>query len=109
VRLEDPDIIAFQEVRHDSERDSQPSKLAALLPGYMFVWVAAMSYPEHTWHRVEEGCAVFSKYPLGAIGYELLPKNPKDRGDVHQRALLHVESQVPGMGSFNTLVCVGLP
>jgi hypothetical protein len=28
VRAADPDIIAFQEVRHDAERDSQAATLA---------------------------------------------------------------------------------
>lgn len=166
VRSEDPDIVAFQEVRHDSERDSQVETLAKLLPGYMFAWAAAMSYPEQLWHRVEEGCAVFSRYPIDHVGcvkynyrswgdyltfvvvveitsrqkllkfraptfrecapvyipplcadpwqfwwtdfasfwrYELLPKNPEDNGDVHQRALLQVEISTH-LGGFHALV-----
>eukprot|EP00729_Bicosta_minor_P006903 gene6903-11098_t len=66
--FEDPDIVAFQEVRHDSERDSQVETLAKLLPGY-----------------------------------ELLPKNPEDNGDVHQRALLQVEISTH-LGGFHALV-----
>ena len=43
------------QVRHDAKRDSQGASLAKLLPGYMFSWAAAMTYPEDTFLRVEEG------------------------------------------------------
>ena len=51
--------------------------------------------PENTFLRVEEGCAVFSRLPILHTGYQLLPKDPNDQHDVHQRALVHVEVDTP--------------
>lgn len=103
--LQLPDIIAFQEVRIDRSRPllapasafaqvpldvyNQVAQLAAILPGYQYVWQPAMSYPQLPLGRVEEGVAVFTRHTIAAVDYRLLSRDRYDETDVHQRILLH--------------------
>ncbi len=41
--------------------------------------------------RVEEGLAVFSRFPIVSHAYRLLPRDPSDPDDYHQRACLRVD------------------
>ncbi|EGD82495.1 hypothetical protein PTSG_03143 [Salpingoeca rosetta] len=104
VRTEDPDVIAFQEVRHDALRDSQPASLAALLPTYHYVYQPAMTYAEQVFGRVEEGVAVFSKYPIVGIDYRLLYRNRRNHADAHQRVVLRVNVDAPHLGPVSIFV-----
>eukprot|EP00730_Choanoeca_flexa_P002881 TRINITY_DN11217_c0_g2_i1.p1 TRINITY_DN11217_c0_g2~~TRINITY_DN11217_c0_g2_i1.p1 ORF type:complete len:541 (+),score=82.91 TRINITY_DN11217_c0_g2_i1:50-1672(+) len=98
------DVVAFQEVRHDAKRDSQAEQLAGHLPGYEFHFQQAMSYPEQVWHRVEEGTAVFSKYPIVDTDYILLTRDISRKEDAHQRAVLRVTIDTPQIGLFHVFV-----
>lgn len=91
----DADVIALQEVRHDAKRDSQPLTLARHVPGYQYVFQPAMSYPEQVFNRVEEGVAVFSRYPILSHAYILLSRDENDDGDTHQRVCLRVTVATP--------------
>ena len=83
----DVDVLGLQEVRlevpiavHDAERPrskrkrsalSQISQIASSLPEYHFVYQPAMLYTEE---MVEEGLAIFSRYPILSSDYRLLFK-----------------------------------
>ena len=59
----------------------------------------AMSYPDRTYNgigRVEEGLAVFSRYPIVAHHYLWLPRDRANSADEHQRICLHTELALPG-------------
>ena len=90
-------------MRHDALRDSQPQSLGLLLPEYQFVFQPAMSYPEQVFIRVEEGLAVYSKFPIETHDYILLPRDRNDRDDVHQRIVLRVVVRTP-YGPLQVLV-----
>jgi hypothetical protein len=65
-------VIGFQEVRaarHSAlrvqpEARSQVSALAAMLPGWQYVWVPAMSFMEGETEYHSEGLAIFSRFPM---------------------------------------------
>ena len=69
-----------------------------LFPGYQFVYQPAMSYfdPEKPFERVEEGVAIFSVHPIVSTQYLLLPRDPMDSQDDHQRVVLQAKIQVMG-------------
>jgi len=100
---EDPDIICLQEVRLDSSKSGsrmygesfQLTDLRKKLPGYQFVYQPAMSYPDQSYNRVEEGLAIMSKYPIINYDYILLPKESGNPDDFHQRICLHAEVELP--------------
>jgi endonuclease/exonuclease/phosphatase family metal-dependent hydrolase len=75
-----------------------------LLPEFYFHFQAAMSYPEQVWHRVEEGTAVFSRYPIVDVGYTLLTRDFSRSEDEHQRAVLRVTISTPQLGHFHVFV-----
>ena len=54
-----------------------------------------MSYPEQVFSRVEEGVAVFSRYPIVSHTYILLSRNTEDSEDAHQRICLCVTIATP--------------
>eukprot|EP01147_Barroeca_monosierra_P008534 gene8534-981_t len=85
IRELNPDIIAFQEA----------NMLEGLLPEYHFVFQPAMSYPEKIFQRVEEGVAVFSKYPIVHVEEHLLFRDRSNPVDTHQRVLLKVQVLSP--------------
>jgi len=58
-----------------------------------------MSYPEQLVHRVEEGVAVFSRYPIVEHSYILLPRDAEDTNDFHQRICLRVRVLLPSSNS----------
>eukprot|EP00051_Salpingoeca_urceolata_P017317 m.234902 g.234902 ORF g.234902 m.234902 type:complete len:550 (+) comp18920_c1_seq8:341-1990(+) len=96
MRQSNADIIVLQEVRHDAIRDSQPTSLGRQLLEYQFVYQPAMMYPEQIFGRVEEGPAIYSKYPILKHSYMLLPRNMSHPQDSqHQRVLLHVTVSLP--------------
>jgi endonuclease/exonuclease/phosphatase family metal-dependent hydrolase len=104
IRSERPDIFALQEMRHDVQRDHQPETFAALFPDYNFVFQAAMSYPEKVHLRVEEGLAVYSKYPIVSSDYILLPRDRATADDVHQCICLYASIAHPEHGNISVFV-----
>ena len=93
-----PDIIGFQEVRFDSGvvAEDGPYEMKHLidrLPKYThYVWQPAHSYfdPQNLHSRVEEGAAIFSKFPILSTDYLLLPRFLNDEDDrQHQPECLH--------------------
>ena len=62
---------------------------------YQYVFQPAMSYPERIFHRVEEGVAVYSIYPILSHTYILLPRDTTDEQDTHQRVCLRVVVLTP--------------
>ena len=104
----DADIIAIQEVRHDSELESdegehQLKHLLARIKNsteYQFVYQPAMGYAPRRMleERIEEGMAILSKYPIEASGYALLSRHRGNPADENQRACLHATIRVPSIG-----------
>ena len=99
-----PDVVCLQELRFDFTMaqgsdfigPNQIDHLTARLPGYQFIFQPAMSYPANIFGRVEEGLGILSKHPVLNYDYILLPRDPADRGDYHQRICLHAEILLPG-------------
>lgn len=53
---------------------------------------------------VEEGTAVFSRYPITQVDYILLPRRRNDPDDAHQRAVLKVTVHTEQLGPFHVFV-----
>ncbi|XP_033119467.1 uncharacterized protein LOC117118849 [Anneissia japonica] len=104
------DIIGFQEVRFDQSNGAhlgpaQVQHLANHLPAYQFVYQPAVSYFSENLLRVEEGLAIFSKYPIIDHDYILLSRNISDEEDsVHQRICLRAEIDIPYIGQVHVFV-----
>ncbi|CAI5710312.1 unnamed protein product [Peronospora effusa] len=102
------DIIGFQEVRYDGVfgepgNHGQVKHLADRLPGYQYVYQAAMSYlnSRKPYERIEEGPAIFSKHPIISTDYLLLSRDPNDPNDSHQRLCLHAVIDYPQWGEID--------
>ncbi|POM77624.1 Hypothetical protein PHPALM_4970 [Phytophthora palmivora] len=67
---------------------------------------AAMSYLNSRvpYERIEEGPAIFSKYPIVATDYLLLSRDPNDPNDSHQRLCLHAVIDYPQWGEIDVYV-----
>ena len=70
LRQEAPDIVVFQEIRYDETLGDAPQRLqlahlAQLLPEYQYVFQPANMYVERH-ARVEEGVAIFSRFPISS-------------------------------------------
>ena len=63
-----------------------------------------MSYPEGPGHRVEEGVAVFSKYPIVESEYLMMSRELDNEDDAHQRICLRVAVNTPNNGVVNFFV-----
>lgn len=123
IRKADPDIIGFQEVRYDSNTntnggvDGSPASRFQLqhilnhLNKHLkngetetykyYVWQPSMLYfnPQSLAERVEEGAAIISKYPIVSTDYLLLPRFLDDNDDrQHQRVCLHAKILIPQHG-----------
>ncbi|GMF19715.1 unnamed protein product [Phytophthora fragariaefolia] len=104
-------IVGFQEVRYDGVfgepgNHAQVEHLADRLPGYQYVYQAAMSYlnARSPYERIEEGPAIFSKYPIVSSDYLLLSRDPNDPNDSHQRLCLHAVIDYPNWGEIDVYV-----
>ncbi|KAE8900479.1 hypothetical protein PF005_g1764 [Phytophthora fragariae] len=104
-------IIGFQEVRYDGVfgepgNHAQVKHLADRLPGYQYVYQAAMSYLNSRvpYERIEEGPAIFSKYHIVSTDYLLLSRDPNDPNDSHQRLCLHAVIDYPQWGEIDVYV-----
>lgn len=104
-------IIGFQEVRYDGVfgdpgNHAQVKHLVDRLPGYQYVYQAAMSYlnSRMPYERIEEGPAIFSRFPIIATDYLLLSRDPNDPNDSHQRLCLHAVIDYPQWGSIDVYV-----
>uniref|UniRef100_H3GRQ5 Endonuclease/exonuclease/phosphatase domain-containing protein n=1 Tax=Phytophthora ramorum TaxID=164328 RepID=H3GRQ5_PHYRM len=104
-------IVGFQEVRFDGVfgepgNHAQVKHLADRLPGYQYVYQAAMSYlnSRTPYERIEEGPAIFSKYPIVSTDYLLLSRDPNDPNDSHQRLCLHAVIDYPQWGEIDVYV-----
>ncbi|RLN92105.1 hypothetical protein BBJ28_00016715 [Nothophytophthora sp. Chile5] len=111
VKESQASIIGFQEVRYDGvfgnpSNHAQVKHLADRLPGYQYVYQAAMSYlnSRMPYERIEEGPAVFSKFPIVATDYLLLSRDPNDPNDSHQRLCLHAVIDFPQWGEVDVYV-----
>ncbi|TDH72395.1 hypothetical protein CCR75_002750 [Bremia lactucae] len=105
------DIIGFQEVRYDGVfgepgNHAQVKHLADRLPGYQYVYQAAMSYinSDMPYERIEEGPSIFSKNSIVKTDYLLLSRNPNDPNDLHQRLCLHAVIDYPNWGLIDVYV-----
>lgn len=104
-------IVGFQEVRYDGVLGepgdrAQVQHLARRLPGFQYVYQAAMSYlnENNPFERIEEGPAVFSKFPILSTDYLLLSRDPNDPNDSHQRVCLHAVIDYPEWGEIDVYV-----
>ncbi|XP_077992074.1 uncharacterized protein LOC144446195 [Glandiceps talaboti] len=105
----DADIVGLQEVRFTLEKGgklgpSQVHHLSLALPSYQFVYQPAMTYLENIFGRVEEGLAVFSRFPIISHDFILLHRNASDPDDFHQRICLHAEVEIPVFGKLHVFV-----
>ena len=96
VREVDPDVIGFQEIRHDGARDedgrNQAEQLSARLPDYQIVSEPAqVDADADRW----EGLAIFSRLPIASTDHVELSRDPSDSRDNHQRIVLHAEVDTP--------------
>ena len=57
-------------------------------------------YVEHH-SRVEEGVAIFSKFPIVYQDYIVLSRDYEDNQDDHQRVVLHATIAVPTIGTIH--------
>ena len=92
VREVDPDVVGFQEIRHDGSRNedgrNQAEQIAGRLPDYRFVSrPAQVDVEADRW----EGLAIFSRLPLLNSDHIELSRDPADPRDNHQRIVLHAE------------------
>ena len=92
-----PDMIGFQEIRHDVKRNldgkNQAEQLAEVLPNYQYIYRPAQRDAERDqW----EGLAIFSRYPFKNSSYSTLSRNGSDNRDNHQRIVLHGEFDIGG-------------
>ncbi|KAG7398172.1 hypothetical protein PHYBOEH_011495 [Phytophthora boehmeriae] len=111
VKKSHASVIGFQEVRYDGVfgdpgSHAQVKHLADRLPGYQYVYQAAMSYlnSRNPYERIEEGPAIFSKYPIVSADYLLLSRDPNDPNDSHQRLCLHGVINFPQWGEVDVYV-----
>ena len=112
VREADPDIIVFQEIRYDETLGDpthrfQLQHLAELLPAYQYAFQVSVvrrckKQPANMYvergARVEEGVAIFSKFPIAKQDYIILSRDFTDKDDNHQRVVLHTTISVPYLG-----------
>ncbi|MCD6289940.1 MAG: endonuclease/exonuclease/phosphatase family protein [Anaerolineae bacterium] len=110
VRAAAADVIAFQEIRGDPDRDeigakgnrlNQAEQIAARLSEYPHLIVRpAMHYPDGAW----EGLAILSRISFIEHGWIPLTRDPTDPEDRHQRILLYARLEVSGdpLWLFNT-------
>ncbi|XP_055955453.1 uncharacterized protein LOC126815146 [Patella vulgata] len=105
------DVIGLQEVRFEEGKGGElgPNQIdyfTSILPSYQFVYQPAMFMDNSLYNgRTEEGLAIMTKYEIINHDYILLYRNMSNSADRHQRICLHVEINVPGVGSvhvFNT-------
>ncbi|KAG3113883.1 hypothetical protein PI124_g7108 [Phytophthora idaei] len=111
VKEAQADIIGFQEVRYDGVfgepgNHAQVKHLADRLPGYQYVYQAAMTYinSRMPYERITEGPAIFSKHQIIAADYLLLSRDPNDPNDSHQRLCLHAVVNYPHWGEIDVYV-----
>ena len=102
IREANPDVVVLQEIRYDETLGDhthrfQLSHLADLLPGLQYVYQPANMYVERG-ARVEEGVAIFSKFPITHQDYIILSRDYLDKHDDHQRVVLHATIEVPYLG-----------
>lgn len=102
IRAANPDVVVLQEIRYDEtlgdhDHRFQLSHLADLLPGMQYVYQPANMYVERG-ARVEEGVAIFSKFPITHQDYIILSRDYLDKQDDHQRVVLHATIEVPYLG-----------
>jgi endonuclease/exonuclease/phosphatase family metal-dependent hydrolase len=126
-----PDIIGLQEVRYDFSkfiREHHPLSSSGkeestmgksgrwqieqlkdypAFKDYQFVFQPAMTYLNlqsyHHFH-VDEGLAIFTKFPMREVSHKILSRDLTDSGDAHQRICLRALIEVPGCGLINFLV-----
>ncbi|NOZ29304.1 MAG: hypothetical protein GXP39_14805 [Chloroflexi bacterium] len=101
VRAAAPDVVAFQEIRSDPERDerdddgqrlNQAQQIAARLPEYPHLaFQPAMYYPTGAW----EGLAFLSRIPFAGRDWVCLSRDSDDPEDRHQRIVLHAHFELP--------------
>ena len=97
IRIADSDVIGFQEIRHDRERDAEGLHQAEQLAGELseYAWACVPAQKDVGVDRWE-GLAVFSKIPFKRTDHEMLTRDPSDEGDRHQRIVLHAEIEWQG-------------
>ena len=68
--------------------------------GYQFVYNTSMSYidTQGRFSHVDEGLAIFSKFPIIESSFLRLSRNFSDREDEHQRGLLRAKIDLSSIG-----------
>jgi endonuclease/exonuclease/phosphatase family metal-dependent hydrolase len=97
----DFDVLCLQEIAVNftglsgSSGEDQPGRLAAGLPGYAPIFVAATDVPDAGWGRRQFGNMIFSRLPVKQVFRHLLPW-PADADKASmQRALLETVVEAP--------------
>jgi endonuclease/exonuclease/phosphatase family metal-dependent hydrolase len=105
IRQHNPDIIGFQEIRHNGSKNdrgkNQAQQLAERLFDYFYIYQPAQRNPEKDqW----EGLSIFSKWPFLSSSFIALSRDGADNRDNHQRIVLHAELQTRAgsLHFFNT-------
>eukprot|EP00457_Paulinella_chromatophora_P003233 gb/GEZN01003239.1/.p1 GENE.gb/GEZN01003239.1/~~gb/GEZN01003239.1/.p1 ORF type:complete len:505 (+),score=60.59 gb/GEZN01003239.1/:529-2043(+) len=108
VRRYLPGVVGFQEVRALIKGDSQSARFQSedlfdALPEYDWVFQPAMGWAENDGDDfVQEGLAIFSRYPILSHDFLLLSRDPTDGDDFHQRICLRTLLDTP-IGRINFL------
>eukprot|EP00808_Paulinella_micropora_P012310 g76839.t1 len=104
-----PGVFGFQEVRalnrgHSQTARFQSEDLFEALPEYDFVFQPAMGWEENDGADfVQEGLAIFSRYPILRYDFLKLSRDPNDGEDFHQRICLRAVIDTPiGQVNFMT-------
>ena len=114
-----PDVIGLQEVRvawhaptrKTAQTRSQVAALAAMLPGWQYLWVPAMSFQEGETEYHAEGLAIFSRLPVVDASFIRLSRDARDPDDFHQRLCLRlaVRSFIGVTNVFSTHLSLSHP
>lgn len=95
-----PDVVGFQEVRAVKSGPTtgqgryQIEDLAKMIPEYEYVYAPAMGFYEGS-DYVQEGLAIFSRFPILSSDARPLSRDPHDPQDFHQRVCLHAAIATP--------------
>jgi len=71
VKAEDPDVIAWQEIREMDGTTNEIIQLNELIPGYSYMYVSSMKFPDSDKHE-EEGIGIFVRKGIEVLSQKVL-------------------------------------